>query len=186
MLRLVIGYRTEHRESDPIVLYVGHDADAAQTAVDHSDPSLIRVEVAEVPHARRARKNRVADGEPLPLTAVPQITGAPTIEDALAMIERIEQLEKLLSEERAKMDEERAGLQEEFKRQIAVASREIFSLREGIAQLQNSKPNEAPPFGTGPALPPAESEAASDSGSTEVAPPAADVGGASPKKSKSR
>jgi cell division septation protein DedD len=57
MIRIVLGYIEESRESTPDVLYCGHDATAAQQAVDAADPDFLRVEIADVPAARRARQS---------------------------------------------------------------------------------------------------------------------------------
>lgn len=120
MLRIVLGYRSEHRESDPTVIYAGHDADAAQRAVDSSDARFLRVEIGDFPSARRARKSCDAGGNgPAPAPA------PPTIEEGMAMLNRIDDLERALKFQSEKFDEERAGIQEEFKRQIEVAATEI-------------------------------------------------------------
>lgn len=118
MLRLVLGYRSEIRESDPVVLYAGHDADAAQTAIDQLSADYLRVETGELTNARRARRN--PDAQPREFS--------PTL--TLDEVKRLsEELEKL----RVAHGEEIAGIQAEFKRQIEVGT---ALLQEADAEIK--------------------------------------------------
>ena len=64
MLRLALGYHKEGREVDPVVLACTHDAVAAQKAIDDSDPSFVRLELATITHNFRARRRKGAHPAP--------------------------------------------------------------------------------------------------------------------------
>ena len=74
MLRIVLGYRQDGRESTPEVLYCGHDADAAQAATDTADAAFARVEIADITHVRRGKKR--AATLPSPATGTAPIPAA--------------------------------------------------------------------------------------------------------------
>lgn len=65
MLRLVIGYRTASRSTDPTVLFLGHSGAGAQEAIDSATDFEI-LETAEVPVLRRARRSQAAIVPPAP------------------------------------------------------------------------------------------------------------------------
>ena len=48
-LHLITGYRTEHREGKPTVLYCGADGNEAARALREADPEFLRLEKASVP-----------------------------------------------------------------------------------------------------------------------------------------
>lgn len=65
MLRIVLGFKADqHRESDPAVLYAGHDGDAAQAAVDAAPAEYVRLERAEIPYTQRAKRSRGVEPQP--------------------------------------------------------------------------------------------------------------------------
>lgn len=59
MLRLVIGYASGARAESPKVLYCGNSGAEAQKAIDKAT-SFARVEVAEIPVTRRAKRSQAA------------------------------------------------------------------------------------------------------------------------------
>ncbi len=101
MLRIVLGQKTEAREADAVCLYAGHDADAAQRAIDGADASFAVVLIADVPHLLKARKSR---------GAVPAVT-APALpvseEEGLAMLDELQRLADLYAGAKAELLEER-------------------------------------------------------------------------------
>lgn len=62
MLRIAVGYLTEHRRSAPVVLYCGHDGVAMQRAVNAAPASLLRLETGWF-HFHAIGKRRRQDAE---------------------------------------------------------------------------------------------------------------------------
>jgi hypothetical protein len=76
MLYLVTGYKTEHREGDPAVLYCGSSAEAAEAAVTHAPADFLRVERAMVIDSYKVRSGVVAGVSPAAACA-PAVEEAP-------------------------------------------------------------------------------------------------------------
>ena len=145
LIRIALGIRTAHRSPDAEVLAVGTDPAALQAAIDSAPVEFARFELGCFHFQRQGRRTSgvapsESKSESLPLDE----------DDGRAMIERIEKLEGILAAERRAMEEERAGLSAEFKRQVEGLLSEIESLR---AENQRLTTASVPPKTDGDELP---------------------------------
>lgn len=156
MLRLILGFRTDKfGHEDPQVLYCGHDGVKSQSTVDQAQ-GFAHLKLAYVTELQLARK-RPGAGVLAQLSEedselLGKLTGPPSIEEGVAMLKRIGELEKLLADQARDYAEERKGVQEEFARQIQVAADEIRALKDRLATYTpHEAGTESSQEGSGPA-----------------------------------
>lgn len=151
-LRIALGYKTGHRNSEPSILAAGFEKGALQAAVDSAPAEFLRFEFGTFFFGQRARRT-LGVSAPEPADDFP-IKG-PTEEDALAMFEEIERLRGELSSANAAGVAAVAEI-ERLKAELAAAI-----MAPAPASSANPSPavTETPAAGTAPAEPAAESSA---------------------------
>lgn len=149
-LRIALGYKTEHRKSEPAVLAAGFDQTAIQHAVDTAPADFQRFEIGSFFFGRRGRRNAGA----VPAEAPEFPIAGPTDADALAMLAEIEKLHAALADERVKAQALLAS---------ALGEIERLKLQIEDGRAQNSTPHAAPVVSSETAEPPAIPAESSDS-----------------------
>lgn len=146
LIRLALGIRTAHRSTDAVVLAVGTDPAALQAAIDSAPAEFARFELGCFHFQRQGRRSSGAAP-----SEVKEETQPITEDDGRAMLARIEELEGILTAERRAMEEERAALSVEFKRQVDGLFADIEKLRAENSDLLARLPAPAPiPPGASP------------------------------------
>lgn len=163
-LRLALGYRTEHRNSEPAVLAVGFSQPALQSAVNSAPAEFRRFEFGTFLFSQRAR--RAAGATPAETPESFPIEG-PTDEDALAMLAEIERLRAIVQTLEAQAASHRAEL----------AEARLVTPWPAPAELPQTEKPPVQPHWTGPAAIDAES---SDSPAAEATSSAAAEDGTGP------
>ena len=127
-LRIALGYKTGHRNSEPSILAAGFEKGALQSAVDSAPAEFLRFEFGTFLFGQRARRS-LGVSAPEPADDFP-IKG-PTAEDALAMLEEIENLRALLRKEREEGSALLSGADREIER-LRVTANDAGSLAERL------------------------------------------------------
>lgn len=91
--KIALGYKTEHRNSEPVILAAGFNAAALQGAIDAAPAEFLRFEIGVFQFTRKGRRTVPA---PAPTETREDLFVGPTVDDMQAAVFRIGELEKLL------------------------------------------------------------------------------------------
>jgi hypothetical protein len=102
MLRIVLGYKSGDRRTDPEVIFIGHDADDAQRALDEA-PDYPLITRGEFTLERRAKRSRQSiPSSPSPAPAPP--SGGAGSDNEPPEVDLTAEVEEKAAEEKAKTD----------------------------------------------------------------------------------
>jgi len=83
MLKLALGYTTRHRNSVPVVLYIGRLAGDMQKAIDAAPASIARIEVGSFHYVSPGKRRASAPAEQSEDDSVQEVT----VDQAIALLE---------------------------------------------------------------------------------------------------
>ncbi len=99
LFRIAVGYTTDHRRSEPVILAGSFDQRVLQAAIDSAPTEQLRFELGTFHFQRRATRSTGASVEPVSSVAETAMDDdRPTAEEGAAMLARIHELEDQLAD----------------------------------------------------------------------------------------